>query len=53
MAKKAFIEISLVEESSGTPDNEIADEIFDAIQHGNPVLIPWCKGVKKVTVTED
>jgi hypothetical protein len=52
MAKKVIIELSLVDESSERPNNEIANEIFGAIQNGNPLLIPWCKEINKVTVTD-
>jgi hypothetical protein len=51
MVKKAIIEISLVEESSERTNDEIANEIFDDISEGSSV-IPWCKKVEKVTVTQ-
>jgi len=51
MAKKVIIEISLVEESVEKTNEEIEKEIFDELSGGIP-LIPWCKKVEKVTVTE-
>jgi hypothetical protein len=51
MVKKALIEISLVEESSEKTNGEIASEIFNEISEGRTV-IPWCKQVDKVAVTE-
>ena len=51
MVKKAIIEISLVEESAEKTSEEIANEIFEALSEGSSV-IPWCKKVEKVTLTE-
>jgi hypothetical protein len=51
VVKKAIIEISLVEESSGKTNDEIASEIFNDISEGR-VIIPWCKQVEKVAVIE-
>ena len=51
MAKKVLIEFSLVEESSGKANQEIANEIFEELSGGKP-CIPWCREVKKVIVTE-
>jgi hypothetical protein len=51
MVKKSIIEISLVEESSEKANDEIASEIFDDISEGR-TIIPWCKKVEKVTVTQ-
>jgi len=51
MVKKAINEISLVEESSEKTNGEIASEIFNEISEGRTV-IPWCKQVNKVAVTE-
>ncbi len=51
MAKKAIIEISLVEESSEKTNNEIANEIFEFLSEGSSI-IPWYKRVEKVFVTE-
>ena len=51
MGKKAIIEISLVEESSEKTNDEIANEIFNDICEGR-IVIPWCKQVEKVVVTE-
>jgi hypothetical protein len=51
MVKKVIIEILLVEESSERTNDEIASEIFADISEGRTV-IPWCKQVSKVAVTE-
>jgi len=51
MVKKAIIEISLVEESAGRSNKEIANEIFEALLEGT-TAIPWCDKVEKVFVTE-
>jgi len=51
MAKKVIIEISLVEESAEKANEEIEKEIFDELSVGL-LVIPWCKKVEKVTVTE-
>jgi hypothetical protein len=51
MVKKALIEISLVEESSEKTNAEIASEIFNEIFEGR-TIIPWCKQVNKVAVTD-
>lgn len=52
MVKKALIEISLVEECLEKTNDEIASEIFNDISQMKTV-IPWCKKVNKVFVTED
>ena len=52
MVKKVIIEISLVEETAEKANKEIEKEIFNDLSEGIPV-IPWCKKVEKVTVTED
>jgi hypothetical protein len=51
MSKKAIIEISLVDECYEKTNQEIADEIFEELSAGRP-LIPWCKQVDKVAVKE-
>jgi len=51
MAKKVIIEISLVEESVEKANAEIEKEILDEL-YGGILVIPWCKKVEKVTVTE-
>jgi hypothetical protein len=51
MAKKAVIEISLVEESAEKANKEIGKEIFNVLSEGR-LVIPWCKKVEKVTVTQ-
>jgi hypothetical protein len=51
MARKAIIEISLVEECSEKTNQEVANEIFKELSEGE-TLIPWCKQVNKVVVTE-
>jgi len=51
MAKKAIIEISLVDECSGRKNIEIANEIFNEISEDKS-LIPWCKQVAKVVVLD-
>lgn len=51
MVKKVIIEISLVEESAEKANEEIEKEIFNELSGGIHV-IPWCKEVEKVTVTE-
>ena len=51
MVKKVIIEISLVEETAEKANKEIEKEIFNDLSDGIPV-IPWCKKVEKVTVTE-
>jgi len=51
MDKKVIIELSLVEESVEKANAEIEKEIFDELS-GNVPVIPWCKKVEKVTVTE-
>jgi hypothetical protein len=51
MAKKAIIELFLVEESAAKTNKEIEKEIFDEFFEGR-LVIPWCKKVEKVTVTE-
>jgi uncharacterized OB-fold protein len=51
MVKKAVIEISLVEESVEKANKEIEKEIFNDLSEGR-LVIPWCKKVGKVTVTQ-
>jgi hypothetical protein len=51
MVKKAIIEISLVEESTEKANKEIEKEIFNDLSEGR-LVIPWCKKVEKVSVTE-
>jgi hypothetical protein len=51
MAKRVIIVLSLVEESTGKANKEIEEEIFNDLCEGKQV-IPWCKTVEKVTVTE-
>jgi hypothetical protein len=51
MVKKAVIEISLVDESVEKADKEIEKEIFNDLSEGR-LVIPWCKKVEKVTVTQ-
>ena len=51
MVKKAFIEVSLVEESARKANAELEKEIFNGLSEGAPV-IPWCGKVERVTVTE-
>ena len=51
MVKKAVIEISLVEESAEKANKEIEKEIFNDLSEGR-LVIPWCKKVEKVTVTQ-
>lgn len=51
MVKKAIIELFLVEESATKTNKEIEKEIFDEFFEGR-AIIPWCKKVVRVTVTE-
>ena len=51
MVKKAIIEISLVEESTEKANKEIEKEIFNDLSESR-LVIPWCKKVEKVSVTE-
>jgi hypothetical protein len=51
MSKNAIIEISLVEQSLGKTNEEIKKEIYDEISEGR-IIIPWCKEIKKITITE-
>ncbi|MFQ5758649.1 MAG: hypothetical protein ACE5IF_03110 [Candidatus Bathyarchaeia archaeon] len=50
MDKKAFITISLVEESAEKTNDEIEMEILEELS-GDLPKIPWFKRVEKVTVT--
>lgn len=52
MVKKVIIEFSLVEESARRVNQEIVDEVFDALSEGR-IIIPWCKKIEKVAVIED
>ena len=49
MDKKAFIVISLVEESIEKANDEIEREIFEELSEDLP-KIPWLKRVERVTV---
>jgi hypothetical protein len=49
-AKKAKIEITLVEESNGKRNDEIENDIYKEISEGRTIM-PWCKYVNDVTVT--
>ena len=51
MAKRVVIVLSLVEESIGKANKDIEEEILNDLCEGGQV-IPWCKKVEKVTVTE-
>ncbi len=48
--KKAIIEITLVDESTGKGNEELENEIYKEISEGRTV-IPWCKFVNEVTVS--
>lgn len=50
MSKRAFIVISLVDESMERSNKEIENEIFDELAN-NPAKIPWFKDVEEVNVT--
>ncbi len=50
MDKKAFIIISLVEESAEKANEGIEKEILEELSEGLP-RIPWFRKVEKVTVT--
>jgi hypothetical protein len=50
--KKAIIVISLVEESTEKPNEEIKRDILKELSR-EPAPIPWLKKVEKVTITED
>jgi len=50
MGKKAFITISLVEESGEKTNDEVEREIFEELS-GDLPTIPWLKRVEKVRVT--
>jgi DNA-directed RNA polymerase subunit H (RpoH/RPB5) len=52
VVKKARIVISLVKESTETPNEEIAKEILKELST-RPTKIPWMKNVEKVTVTDE
>ena len=51
MAKRVVIVLSLVEESVGKANKDLEEEIFNGLCEGGQV-IPWCKKVEKVSVTE-
>ena len=50
MAKRVVIVLSLVEESVVKANKDIEEEILNDLCEGQ--VIPWCKKVEKVTVTE-
>jgi len=52
VAKKVIIIISLVEESTDKPNDEIEKEILHELTDDMPI-IPWLESVEKVTVIED
>ena len=49
--KKAVIVVSLVKESAEKSNEEVEKEIMEELSK-YPLMIPWLKGVEKVTVTE-
>ena len=49
MDKKALIMVSLVEESTEHPNEEIEQEIYSELSK-EPHKIPWAKKIEKVTV---
>jgi hypothetical protein len=49
MVKKAVIEISLVEESTERPNEEIEKEIRQELSE-NLHVIPWAASIEKTTV---
>jgi hypothetical protein len=51
MAKTVMIELSLIEESTKTSNQEIVDEIFENLSEGR-IIIPWCKKVEKVAIVK-
>ena len=51
MVKRVVIVLSLVKESAEIANKDIEEEIFNDLCEGRQV-IPWCKKVEKVTVTE-
>jgi len=52
MSKKVILVIELVEESAEKTNEEIEKEITQAFSEDVPV-IPWLRGVEKVTVIEE
>ncbi|MGB9671511.1 MAG: hypothetical protein ACPLZY_00010 [Candidatus Norongarragalinales archaeon] len=50
MVKRAKITIILVEESEEKPNQELEEEIFNALSE-LPVKIPWMKKVESVRVS--
>ncbi|MEM3726088.1 MAG: hypothetical protein QXK98_04400 [Candidatus Bathyarchaeia archaeon] len=50
MVKKAKITIILVEESEEKSNQELEEEIFNALSE-LPIKIPWMKKVEKVKVS--
>ena len=51
MAQKVVIKLSLVEESEDVSNGIIEKDILKELSNGAPI-IPWCKEIEKVTVTE-
>lgn len=52
MVRKAVIVITLVEESTGKPEEEIKKDIVEELSK-EPARIPWLKNVEKVTIIEE
>ena len=56
MVKRVINEFSLVEESAGKVNQEIVDDVFNALSEDiseERIIIPWCKQVEKVAVIEN
>lgn len=49
LAKKALIEVTLVEESTDRTNNEIEKEILEELSE-NVYAIPWAAKIEKTTV---
>ncbi|MCW4029752.1 MAG: hypothetical protein NWE92_08930 [Candidatus Bathyarchaeota archaeon] len=47
MPKKLLLEISLIQESENTPNNQIIKEISEDIKTGR-CIIPWCSSELKI-----
>lgn len=51
MPRKIIIEFSLVKESLNKTDNEIKNDILDAIS--KEILIPWCDKITKIKINKN
>jgi hypothetical protein len=52
MVRKAIIVITLVEESTEKPEEEIKKDIAEELSK-EPARIPWLKNVEKVAIVEE